>query len=39
MAAVDSLVFDVAIAAANLDHRVVVDKPRPDPVPAVRCKQ
>jgi hypothetical protein len=39
MAAVDSLVFDVVVAIANLDHRVVVDKPRPGPVPAVRCKQ
>jgi hypothetical protein len=28
---VSQLVYDVAMAVANLDHRVVVDKPRPDP--------
>jgi hypothetical protein len=31
MADVARLVRDVALAVANLDHRVVVDKPRPDP--------
>ncbi len=28
---VAQFVYDVAIAVANLDHRVVVDKPKPDP--------
>lgn len=31
MARVDKLVADVAIHVANLDHRVVVDQPKPDP--------
>ena len=31
MARVDRLVADVALRVANLDHRVVVDKPKPDP--------
>lgn len=31
MVKVDDLVFDVALAIANLDHRVVVDHPKPDP--------
>lgn len=31
MARVDRLVYDVATRVANLDHRVVVDKPKPDP--------
>ena len=31
MARVDKLVADVALHVANLDHRVVVDKPKPDP--------
>ena len=31
MARVASLVDDVAVHVANLDHRVVVDKPKPDP--------
>ncbi|HXI20752.1 MAG TPA: M28 family peptidase, partial [Gemmatimonadales bacterium] len=31
MARVDRLIEDVAIHVANLDHRVVVDHPRPDP--------
>ncbi len=31
MTKVDNLVADVAIAVANLDHRVVVDKEKPDP--------
>ncbi len=29
MALVDDLVFDLALKVANLDHRVVVDKPKP----------
>jgi hypothetical protein len=31
MAKVATLVHDAAIEVANLDHRVVVDKPKPDP--------
>jgi Zn-dependent M28 family amino/carboxypeptidase len=31
MAQVATLVYDAAVRVANLDHRVVVDKPRPDP--------
>jgi hypothetical protein len=31
MAQVSRLVFESALAVANLDHRVVVDKPKPDP--------
>ncbi len=31
MARVDNLVYDVAQRVANLDHRVVVDQPKPDP--------
>jgi len=31
MARVGQLVYDVATRVANLDHRVVVDKPKPDP--------
>jgi len=31
MAKVDELVFDLALKVAGLDHRVVVDKPKPDP--------
>jgi hypothetical protein len=31
MAHVSQLVHDVAVRVANLDHRVVVDKPKPDP--------
>jgi len=37
MARVASLVYDVAQHTANLDHRVVVDKPKPDP--EAPCKQ
>jgi len=37
MARVASLVEDVALHVANLDHRLVVDKPKPDPVGV--CKQ
>ncbi|MEO8337765.1 MAG: M28 family peptidase [bacterium] len=38
MARVDQLVFDIALAVGNLDHRVVVDKPKPDS-PFARCQQ
>jgi hypothetical protein len=31
MAKVDELVFDIALQVANLDHRVKVDHPKPDP--------
>ncbi len=31
MARVDRLVYDIALKLADLDHRVVVDKPTPDP--------
>jgi len=37
MARVASLVEDVALHVANLDHRLVVDKPKPDP--EATCKQ
>ena len=37
MAKVASLVEDVALHVANLDHRLVVDKPKPDPEGV--CKQ
>ena len=37
LARVDRLVFDVAMQVANLDHRLVVDKPKPDPHGV--CKQ
>ncbi len=37
MARVGNLVEDVAVHVANLDHRVVVDHPKPDPHGA--CKQ
>jgi hypothetical protein len=30
------LVHDSALRVANLDHRVVVDKPKPDPKGACR---
>jgi hypothetical protein len=36
MARVDKLVADVALHVANLDHRLVVDKPKPDPNGACR---
>jgi len=38
MARVDKLVFDIATKVANLDHRVSVDKPKPDS-PFARCQQ
>ncbi|MEP6999873.1 MAG: M28 family peptidase [bacterium] len=31
MAQVDSYIADLAVRVANLDHRVAVDKPKPDP--------
>jgi hypothetical protein len=31
MRKVSQLVHDVALRVGNLDHRVVVDKPKPDP--------
>jgi hypothetical protein len=37
MAQVATLVHDSAIRIANLDHRIVVDKPKPDP--KGRCVQ
>jgi hypothetical protein len=37
MAQVATLVRDAAIRVGNLDHRVVVDKPKPDP--KGRCVQ
>ena len=37
MARVDSLISDIALHVANLDHRVVVDHPKPDPKGS--CKQ
>ncbi len=36
MAKVAALVHDAALTVANLDHRVVVDKPKPDPKGACR---
>ena len=36
MARVVNLVADVALHVANLDHRVVVDHPKPDPRGACR---
>jgi hypothetical protein len=38
MARVDQLVFDIALKVGNLDHRVTVDKPKPDS-PFARCQQ
>jgi hypothetical protein len=38
MARVDQLVFDIAVKVGNLDHRVVVDKGKPDS-PFARCQQ
>lgn len=39
MAALDSLIFDVAMTTANLDHRVVVDKPVSGTLPVGGCRQ
>ena len=36
MARVAQFVHDVALRVANLDHRVVVDRPKPDPNAACR---
>ncbi len=36
MARIAAFVHDVAVYVANLDHRVVVDKPKPDPMGACR---
>jgi hypothetical protein len=38
MARVDQLVYDIALKVGNLDHRVVVDKTKPDS-PFARCQQ
>ena len=38
MARVDQLVYDIAARLGNLDHRVVVDKAKPDN-PFARCQQ
>jgi hypothetical protein len=38
MARVDQLVHDIALKLGDLDHRVVVDKPKPDS-PFARCQQ
>jgi len=38
MARVDKLVYDIALKVGNLDHRVVVDKAKPDS-PFARCQQ
>ena len=38
MARVDKLVFDIAMKVGNLDHRVLVDKAKPDS-PFARCQQ
>lgn len=39
MALIDRLIFDIAIRVADLDHRVVVNHPKPNPAPAMVCKQ
>jgi hypothetical protein len=31
MARIDNLIEDIAVHVANLDHRPVVDHPKPDP--------
>ena len=38
MARVDQEIYDIALKLGNLDHRVVVDKPKPDS-PFARCQQ
>ena len=38
MARVDQLVYDIALKVGDLDHRVVVDKAKPDS-PFARCQQ
>jgi hypothetical protein len=37
LARVSQLMFNTARTVANLDHRLVVDKPKPDP--NARCRQ
>jgi hypothetical protein len=37
MARIDNLIEDIAVHVANLDHRIVVDHPKPDPFGA--CQQ
>jgi hypothetical protein len=37
MARVGQLVYDIGLRVANLDHKIVVDKPKPDP--NGRCQQ
>jgi hypothetical protein len=37
LALVSNFVYDVVLTLANLDHRVVVDKPKPDP--NAQCRQ
>ena len=39
MAAVDSLILDVALSVANMDHRVAVNRARSAEFPAKVCKQ
>lgn len=39
MALLSQLIFDSAMKTANLDHRVVVDGVKPNPVPATACQQ
>ena len=36
MARIASFVHDVALTVANLDHRIIVDKPKPDPLGVCR---
>jgi hypothetical protein len=38
MARVDQEIYDIALKLGNLDHHVVVDKPKPDS-PFARCQQ
>jgi hypothetical protein len=37
MARIDTFIANVALVVANDDHRMVVDKPKPDPT--APCKQ
>ncbi|MES2123164.1 MAG: M20/M25/M40 family metallo-hydrolase [Gemmatimonadota bacterium] len=39
MALLDQMIFTTALKVANLDHRVVVDGPKPNPAPATNCQQ
>jgi len=39
MALIDRLIFDIAVRVADLDHRIVVDHPKPNPAPAMVCRQ